>query len=288
VCGEDKALVADVLTTELAYRPIRDLDFVEFDGKDPIGDIMGALNQYAKDGFRVVVIYNADELKAWGPIIEWMTGPQMKETTLICVGNDIRPNTKDQRFRPFIEKGRFVECKPLSEEQLCTHIVRTGRFTKEAAQLLIDRVGGSTSRVFNEMRKLEYLPGAIDVATVKAYVTATESERFVEALFESDKPLAMKIAASVDADEFNYLVGSLEYTLTHMVQLVFVRDKHLEMREMAERTGIPIFLLGKYFRWGKGLTSGILYKRIKLLANADAYYKRGLTIGVLERLVALW
>lgn len=138
------------------------------------------------------------------------------------------------------------------------------------------------------MQKLEYLSGAIDVATVKEYVTVVESDRFVEALFVGDKRLAMKIAASVEAKEFDFIVGSLEYALTNMVQLVFVRDKHLELRETAERTGIPIFLLGKYFRWGKGLTSGIIYKRIKLLANADAYYKRGITIGVLERLVALW
>lgn len=288
LCGEDKSLVAQVLKDELSYRPINDLDYVELDGKDPVADIMGALNQYAKDGFRVVVLRNADTLKKWGPLLEWLSGPQMRETTLICVGNDVRPDTKEQRFRPFVEKGRFVECKPLTEEQLQEHIMLAGNYTREAAQLLIERTGGSTALVLNEMRKLAYLPGPVDMDTVRAYVTVSESERFVDALFDNDKTLAMKIAASMEAEDFGFIVGSLEYALSNLVLLVFVRDKQLDLRDLAERTGIPIFLVGKYLRWGKGVTSSVLYKRIKLLANADAYQRRGLTAGVFERLVSLW
>jgi DNA polymerase III delta subunit len=289
ICGEDKTLVADVLKAELAYRPINQLDFVELDGKDPIADIMAALDQYAKDGYRVVVLHNADELKKWGPVITWLTTAQMKTTNLICVGNDVRPDTKEQRFRPFVEKGRFVECKPLSEEQLLEHIVLTGKYTQPAAQLLIERTAGSTARVFNEMNKLSYLPGAIDVEAVQEYVEQSESERFVEALFNGDKRLAMKIASSAEGDEdFGRIFGALEYTLSQLVLLVFVRDKQLELRDIAERTDIPIFLVGKYLSWAKGSASGTLYRRIKLLANADAYHRRGTTVGVLERLVSLW
>lgn len=290
ICGEDKALVADVLKEELSYRPINPLDYVELDGKSPIADIMDALNQYAKNGYRVVVIRNADLIKKWGPLIMWATDSQMKQTTLICVGNDVKPDTTDQRFSAFKSKngGLLVECRPLNDKQLQELIMQSGTYTVQAAELLVEKTAGGTARIFNEMQKLSYLDGPVDRDTVETYVMVSESDRFVEALFSNDKKLAMRIASHLEETDFNFIFGSLEYDLTNLILLLPVRDKHMEIRDIAERTGIPLFLVGKYLTWGRGLTGSTLYRRIKLLANADAYYRKGLTTGIIERVCVLW
>ena len=289
ICGEDRALVSEVLQKELAYRPLNDLDYVTLDGKRAhLADITAALNQFSKAGFRVVVLMNADAVKDWDKIIEWASLTEMKETTFICVGNDIKPVTKHDRFQPFIKKGRFIECKPLSEEQWIDYVLSRGRFTKEASNTLIKRTAGSSARILNELRKFEYLPAPITAETVTTYVEVSKSEQLVEALFENNKPLAMQIAGSLDEDTFRFIISSLEYALANMIILSLVRDKGAQLRDIAERTSIPIFLLGKYFAWSKGVSTTLLYKRMKLLANADAASRRGTYIGVFERMISLW
>ena len=289
ICGEDHALVEEVLQKELVYRPLNDLDYVTLDGKRAhLADITAALDQFSKDGFRVVVLMNADAVKEWDKIIEWASSKEMKETTFICVGNDTKPETRQSRFRPFIEKGRFIECKSLSEEQLVDYVLSRGRCTKEASIALVKRTAGSSARILNELRKFEYLPIPITAETVNTYVEISESEQLVNALFENNKPLAMQIVGYLDEDTFRFIVGSLEYALTNMLILSTVQDKNASLRDIAERTSIPIFLLGKYFSWSKGVSTAMLYKRIKLLANADAANHRGISIGVFERMISLW
>jgi DNA polymerase III delta subunit len=287
ICGADRALVSEVYKSELSYRPIHELDYVVHDGKDHISDIMASLSQYSKGGMRLVVIHNSDLIKKWEPIIEWTTS-RMKDTTLLCVGNEVKPDTKQAYFRPFVEKGRFIECKPLNDEQMLDYIVRSGKFTKLAAETLVRRTGGSMFRILNEMKKLEYLPPPVTPEVVEEYVLVSESDQLVDALFANDKKAAMHIAESLDQKELGFILGSLEYALSNLVLLVSVRDRQASAVDISERTGIPMFLMGKYFAWAKGVTTNVLYKRIKLLANVDALSKRGHTTGVLERLIVLW
>jgi DNA polymerase III delta subunit len=291
VCGEDKALVYDVLKSELSYRPVSALDYSELDGKTTdVQDIMLVLDQFAKNGYRVVVIKNADQIKMWGPIIDWTKDKQMKDTTLICIGNESRPDTKQDRYRAFLDnpQGRYVECRPLDEEHLQAMIVGTGKYTPEAANTLIYRTGGSTASILNEMRKLSYLPSPINVEMVETYVALHEAEQLADALFTNNKPMAMKIISTLDPKKFGYVIGTLEYALTNLVLLSFVHSRQMELRDLEERSGVPLFLLPTYLKWGKGLSTNMLYRRLKLLANADAYNRKGHTTGVLERFCAMW
>jgi DNA polymerase III delta subunit len=288
ICGEDRALVSEVLQKELTHRPLNDLDYVTLDGKGPLADITAALEEFSTTGYRVVVVQNAEHIKDWSKIIEWAADKEMKATTLICVGNDIKPNTKLPHFRVFFGKGKFVECRPLSEENLVKYVLSKGRFTKEAAVALVKRTNASSARILNELRKFEYFPAPITAEKVVTYVEINESEQLVGALFENNKALAMQRAGLLDEASFRFVLGALEYALSNLVVLSFVKDKTATMADIADRSGIPVFLLGKYFLWSKGTSNTVLYKRIKLLANADAQYRKGNTVGVLERLVALW
>jgi DNA polymerase III delta subunit len=288
VCGEDKALVFEVLQKELASRPLNDLDYVTLDGKGPLADITAALEEFSTTGYRVVVVQNAEHIKDWDKIIEWASDKEMKRTTLICVGSDVKPNTKLPQFRMFFDKGKFIECRPLSEENLIKYVLSRGRFTKEASVALVKRTNGSSARILNELHKFEYLPAPVTAEQVATYVEVSASEQLVEALFENKKSIAMQIATDLDEASFRFVLGALEYNLSNLVLFAFVKDKNATATDIADRSGIPVFLIGKYFLWSKGLTNTVLYKRIKLLANADAQYRKGLTAGVLERMVVLW
>jgi hypothetical protein len=291
LCGEDKYLVAEVLIKELAYRPINPLDYIELDGKTtPVQDIMLHLDQYAKTGYRVVLIRNADQVDRWGPIIDWTKSKEMKETVLICVGNEDKPNTKEERFRPFIKnpQGRYVDCKALNEEQATALVMDSGQYTPEAANTLVWLANGESHRLFNAMKKLAYLDGPVTSEIVKTYVLRSSTEEFVSVLFSGDKRRAMYLVKTLDDKTLAFTMGAIEYALTNMVILSFVRDKSLPIRDIAERTNIPHFLVAQYLQWMKSATISILYRRIKLLANADAYNRKGLSIGVIERLIAMW
>ena len=291
LCGSDKALVADVLHAEMGYRPISALDYAELDGATTgVQDIMLVLDQFAKNGYRVVVIRNADQIKQWGPIIDWTKDKDMKDTTLICVGNESKPDRKQDRYRAFLDnpQGNYVECNALSEEQLQELVLSSGRYTPEAANALIYRTGGETSRILNEMRKLAYLPSPILVETVETYVILHEGEQLVEALFSNHKEVAMQIVAAMDTKSFPKIIGALEYALTNLVLLSLVNDKQMELRDLAERAGVPLFLLPTYIKWKKGLSISVLHRRLKLLSAADAYNRKGNSIGVLERFCSAW
>jgi len=288
ICGEDTALVSEVLQKELSHRPLNDLDYITLDGKGPLADITAALEEFSTTGYRVVVVQNAEHIKDWGKIIEWASDKEMKHTTLICVGNDIKPDTKLPHLRLFFDKGKFIECRPLSEENLIKYVLSRGRFTKEASVALVKRTNGSSARILNELHKFEYLPAPITAEQVSTYVEVSASEQLVEALFENKKATAMQIAAELDEASFRCVLGALEYNLSNLVLFAFVKDKNATATDIAERSGIPVFLIGKYFGWSKGLTNTVLYKRIKLLANADAQYRKDFTVGILERYISLW
>jgi DNA polymerase III delta subunit len=288
VVGEDRTLVAEVLKKELEYRPISVLDYVVHNGTDPIGDILASLDQFSKGGMRVVVIHDSDKIRDWTRITDWTTSRLMRDTHLICVGNDIKPDTKLPHFRPFVERGRYIECRPLAEDKLLAYVMRDKLFTQDAAEMLLQRTGGSTAKILNEMKKLIYLPPPVTPDMVIEYVEVSESERFIDALFANDKMAAMKIANTLDAEQLPFIIGSLEYALSNLILLILVRDKQLTAVDISERTGIPMFLIGKYFLWGKGLTTNVAYKRLKLVANIDALTKRGHSTAVMERLICLW
>lgn len=289
ICGEDKALVDYVYTAELQSREINELDFVALSGRDKIAAIMAELDQFAKSANgRIVVIRESDRVKKWEPVITWCNNVYMRNTTLLCVGDEVKPDTNQEYLRPFIQKGRYVECKPLDEAQLKQFVMARGDITSDGARVLIELLAGDVFRILNELRKLEFLGvGTVTAELVEKVVEPRAQDVLVDALFTGQRERALQCARQFDVTDYPLLIGTLEYHLGNMI-MIAGQGRYLKPQELASRTGIPIFLIPRYGRWARLTNLQVLYRRVKVLANLDKLYRMGNTIGIVERMILLW
>lgn len=282
ICGKEKILVNEVYKRELESRTFNDWDFVIMNGTDKVADIDAALNQF---GDRLIVIKDADKINDWDFVIEWTKSRYMRNTSLICVGNEVKPQTKESKYRPFIEKGRFVECRSLNQDQILEMISHRGNFSSGAINALYEVCSGEVSKILNEINKFNYLDGEITKNLVLSHVV-NEDSNFIHALFEKGNTL--QVAKSINDKNLPLIIGTIEYNLTSMLLIIRHRNKQLNFRELAEITNIPVFLVGKFFHWSKGITQETIFKRLKLLANLDVSYRKGNIVGAIERFLIMW
>jgi DNA polymerase III delta subunit len=285
ICGE-KILVNEVYKKELESRKCEALNFVVMDGSDKVPDLHATLNQFStKSEDRLVVIKNADKISNWDFVIEWTKSRYMRYTSLICVGNETKPQTKEDKYRPFIEKGRFVDCKALKQEQILEMISHTGKFSSGAATALYESCSGDLGKIINEINKFNYLDGEITKNIVLSHVVSEHTD-IIYALFEKGERL--QVAKSINEKNIALLIGTIEYNLNGMLSIIRHRNKQLNFRDLAEITNIPIFLVGKFFYWSKAVTQETVFKRLKLLANLDVSYRKGNLVGAVERFLMMW
>lgn len=287
ICGKERVLVNEVLKAELASHNVSDLGLIKLDGaKNSLADIDAELNQY---GDRLIVIKNADAIKDWKLILKWMDSRYMRNTSLICVGDEILPQTNEARYRPFIEKrdsGKFIECKELSLEQTLELIDMKGSFTHDARNALYVACGGNLAKILNEIEKLNYLGKKITKELVDAFINVSINDNFVNKLFERTYTLDM--VSLIQEKDIPLIIAGIEYYLLNMLLIIKYRSNDRGFKDMAKISGVPLFLVNKLFFLCKGVSEETILRRIKLLANLDVSYRKGNIIGALERFLILW
>jgi DNA polymerase III delta subunit len=289
ICGKERLLVNEVLKAEMASRNVSDLGLIKLDGaKDSIVNIDTELKQYGNNN-RLILLKNADQIKDFSFVIKWTNLTHMRKTSLICVGNEVFPQTKEDRYRPFIEKrdsGKFIECKELSLEQTLELIAMKGSFTHDARNALYVACGGNLSKILNEIEKLNYLGKTITKELVDEFVNVSINDNFVNKLFERTYTLDM--VSLIQEKDIPLIIAGIEYYLLNMLLIIKYRSNDRGFKDIASISGVPLFLVNKLFFLCKGVSEATILRRIKLLANLDVSYRKGNIVGALERFLILW
>lgn len=281
ITGSSSILIERVLELEIQSRGAV-VEWIDL-STDPISSLNDSLDKisvlYNK---RVICVRSANKIKDWDRIISWIRCPANFFVPLIMVSCEDRPTTTEARFRPFVEGGKYIECKAPTD---LVPFIKSWGVEPEACELFLDRVGEDLFYLVNELDKLSVLAGgkAINLKMVDKFVFQRGSD-FVEALMNVDKRKALQ---SEVTEPFRVL-GLLEYRLRQLYLLLPYKNKRTPFLELSKMTRVPIFLLKPFLGYVKNLDAAILERRFLLLSKADSLLRRGNRVGVLEMLVSAW
>lgn len=288
VCGEEKCL--QELVIQIIRETVRPgvMDYHSHDGSDKIADIMDTLTREPVGDKKLVIIRNGHKIKKFDRIVKWAEQVrEFTETCLIVQTNEVKVSTKEAKYRPFVDLGLFVECKPLSKSKLYEWLLTFTEMTPDAFDLLLESCGWELGKVFNEVKKLRYLGRLVNVEDIVALCPRTYDERFVEQLLTGDKVKAGRALKLLGYGDKSKVVGLLDYKLNLLLQLALLRRQGVDLKQTVQRLGISFFVAKIHWDLCQTMTVGVIRKRLSLLVNIDTRVRAGQD-GALAVLLVQW
>lgn len=173
--------------------------------------------------------------------------------TLIMVSYEDNPVTTESRFRPFVEKGRYVECnRPVDLEEFVSKI---SNIKPLAVKSLITKTGGNLGRLLNELEKLECFNVVITESMVCEYVTPSCAEQdFIDSLLFGNKKQAFEVSILLTREDVPKIIGGLIYRLYQLASLLPYKGRRTDFKTLSERTSVPVFLLCTFLKLCQTIT----------------------------------
>lgn len=311
IYGPDRILVEESINAIRSKLNPGDLDYsMLFKPETKDRDIWALANQYPIDpvNHRLVIVRNADLIKDWKPLEEWLASRFIPQNHVLFVFNahaldeEIQGNAKREIppapwYERIVKTGRTVHCH-ISE-------VRGERGGPSPKELwLADRAGlesGASRRILERLRG--DLTLAVDVAN-KMALLGTNSEQvamlltepapatqFVDDLAAMKKKDALAAIELVPDDEYPLVFSWLERRLDHMQTFYVEGLRRIPEKQTAERLGQTpgekhiLRELSVHARYYDPKTT---FKRLVAITQADRWWRAGAEVGVLESLVAGW
>lgn len=289
VCGEEVCLRERVITTIKQTAKPNPLDYYSLDGAtDKIADIMSTLTQEPATNRKLVLIRNGQRIKQFDRIVDWAKQiANFTDTCLVVQTDEINPPTSEPKFRPFVELGSFVECKPLTESRLLEWLRTFIEITDDTFKLLLDICGWELPRVINEASKLRFLGRVITNEDVESNCRRTYDERFVDLLLAGNKIGAVNALSMLRFSDGAKVIGLLDYKLNLLLQLALLRRQGVSLKDAVQRLNISFFVAKLHWDLCQAMTIQMIRKRLSLLVSTDTAFKAG-NIGALEIMLIQW
>lgn len=291
LCGPERRLVEETIDAIRARVAPHDMEYAYLQaGSVKDKEIWAHANQYPMDPMakRLVLVREAEKIKAWDPFTDWIDSRHIPQVTLIFISNEIDFDSEKGHIARIAKSGRLVKCGPLNEGDAVAYLrLRMPTLDTALAKMLLARVGGDVSVAANCLDKCKYLTSVADERTLKALTTPSPAERFVSSLIAMKKIEALEAAAATAPDDYSMQVGSLDYRLEMLSVLNRAMRRHQSLRDM------PL-LKDKQWLIKELQPHARFYDRqrvercVGVLALVDSALQRGERTGVLETLVANW
>lgn len=209
ICGAEFSLVQEVrdaVISQWKHQAISDSVVLDC-GVDSWSDIDSVLHMQPV-GRRIVVLDNFQEIKDARKIgtvisVAWNIGiGVLSNIVLVVVSNEEKPETSSELYRPFVEKGRFVECKTMSVENLKRYCVEDYNCTEDAAELLLEKVSYNFVALNNELEKLSCLDVQITRDLVDKLVLFSADNLLLRYLLNNQPVQAAKVVHVVSVQRY--------------------------------------------------------------------------------------
>jgi DNA polymerase III delta subunit len=288
VCGEEKLLVEDVVRMVVEMFDPDPRAFSVLDAKESVGNVMAALASDSPFPTRTIVLRNAQLLTEWDRVHRALND----RLRLLVVTDERNPKTTESRYRPFVEKGQFVECSSMERpERMFDYVsVLLTDMEEGAVQYLVDRYEEDFPSLRNLVQQLLLFPKPTGrlVRTLTEYGGAVT---FASALISGGKKEAVRVLPRVPRTEYLVLIlRSLERELVREMFVVDALRQGLRGYDLYQNAGVPRWalphLLERIDKERVDLT--LVQRRIRLVAHTALLVDRGETLGVLERLLHHW
>ena len=228
---------------------------------------------------RHVVVENAQKFhdRHWEFITDWAWAiVQGKLQVLLTITSDEeKPNTILERYRPFVEKGRFVECKQVTAESLEKYCVDDYGLSADNAAFIIDLCGYNFIKLNNELEKLRFVYGSnIQRHDIESLVVFTPQNLVVKYLLERNGESASKVVHTLIKSEISEIFRTLVVKLSFFL-LVYKLDKPgMGAHRLATAAGCQPWQLLEYFSMKKHWTVTSLQEKLKLLTEFEDVWSK--------------
>jgi DNA polymerase III delta subunit len=291
VCGVEYSLVQEVKDALLAHwshANIIKLDCKSSDWADVEHWIL-----VEAEGLKLVCLENAQLLKPhqWERLAEYawrIADMSLALTILVVVTNEEKPETAEARFRPFVEKGRFVECKQLSIDGLKRYCEDDYQCLPDAADRLLELCSYNFRKVNNELEKLRLLKlSPITPADVEKYVVFSADDLLVRYLLNRQSELAAKVAHVIPTSGCQSVMTYLTKKLSFIYVSMLNDAPGIGAHRLAARVGVQPWQLLEYFEVKRNWSLSLLEDKLRVLCQLEAMYAQNPT-NVLQLLVRWW
>ena len=289
VCGEEIATRLEVLDGCVSQFLARRL---VVDAKKGFADVEIAVLAETQQ-LKVVTINNADKLddEQKEIIINWaerIAKGQIMQTVLILHSDEVNPQTSLPIYRPFVEKGRFIECKQMTVENMVKYAMEGYNLTESAANLLAEMVSFNFLKFNNELEKLSCLDlQQIDERIVKELVVFSADDVFVNYMLNRNIKMAQMVASAVDAKQRNSVLTLIAKRLSFLYLVIQKDAPGIGAHKLAAMLNVQPWQLLEYFAIKRFWNGPLILNKLKLLTTVEQQYS-AYNSNILSLLVNWW
>jgi DNA polymerase III delta subunit len=298
VCGEQNSLVELVIDDIKSILQVPATDYASVDAScsDNVWEIA---SQYPLDPNtnRLTIVRNADKLNSWNELSEWLAHSRNNpKNFLLFVSNlsdapSVFSKGKRVGYFEHIElirsKGKLVKCSTPNEEDLISWIQSYG-LSRDSSQFLAARTSSNISQILMVLKKVRIWNGSPNKNALALLCDDLALDSFADYLILQDKQAAFKSLKTMDSQDVQRTIARLDSRLDMMLDLQRCLVRRMYDGDIAQATGIKIFLIKKFKHVAKDYTFAKVKQRRQLLAIIDAHLRNGAKVGILESLITLW
>jgi DNA polymerase III delta subunit len=245
------------------------------------------------NSMRVVLLENVDKLqgnqRACVEHYAWLiTQGRLTYTALVCFTREQNPDTADPFYRPFVEKGRFVECKTMSVDNMKKYAMDDYNCTEEAANVLAEMVSYSFLKFNNELEKLSCLDlPRIEATHIRDLVVFSAEDLFMNYMLVRNNPQALKVVSAVHESTVAQIMTNLVKKLAFLYLMIKEDTPGIGAHKLAAILGVQPWQLLEYFAIKKFWNGPLILEKIRLITQIESHYSKYST-NILPLLVAWW
>ena len=289
VCGEEISTRLEVLDGVVSQFLARKINV---DAKRGFADIENAILSETVQ-LKVITINNADSLdeNQREILTEWamrIAKGQMMQTVLVLHTNEVNPVTSLPFYRPYVEKGRFIECKTMTVENMVKYATDGYNLTESAANLLAEMVSYNFLKFNNELEKLSCLDlQIVDDSVIKELVVFSADDVFVTYMLNRNKKNAALVASSVNPATINSVLTFISRRLSFLYLVIQNDAPGIGAHKLAAILGVQPWQLLEYFSIKKYWNTALIIEKLKLLTVIEQQYSL-YNSNILALLVNWW
>lgn len=206
---------------------------------------------------------------------------------LVIYTREVNPDTALPLFRPFVDKGRFVECKQLSVDNMKKYAMTSYGCTEQAALVLMELVSYNFRLLNNELEKLACLSDVIDEDLVKELVVFSADDMLVNYLLRRMKDNSVRVVSAVPQAAIIPVLSHLTRKLAFLYMLIQADGPGMGAHKLAAILGVQPWQLLEYFAIKKYWNAPQVLQSLKLLTTMEEHYHKHAS-NILTLLAAWW
>lgn len=305
LCGTEPILIEEVVDSIRASLGVHPWNYQAYRvGEDPERDIWNDLDRHSIDqGFRLVVIRNAEGLTEWERWLDWVKNRTTNPKTYVVfvsneekaptVGGDKKGEkpTVAPHVAVFSRRGHVIECRPFTQttaKHAVSWMQSKARLRDNVAGHLLNRANGNLRLARDMSLKLAVLGDDITIQMVNALLAERPRESFEDALMARHKREALLALERLPEGEYSRVVGRLDSNLDLAGLIYDMTSAHANTGEIVRAAGSRAFLVPALAPHAKHYDQRRRINLRRVLASADEALRGGAREGVMESIVALW